>query len=40
MSILVHGYEILSFEMNAKILSATLEYIQVSQRFEERGKIL
>ena len=33
-NILLYGHESLSFEMNAKILSATLEYIQVSQRFE------
>ena len=32
--ILLYGHEILLFEMNAKILIATLEYIQVSKRFE------
>ena len=32
--ILLYGHESLSFEMNAKILSTTLEYIPVSQRFE------
>ena len=32
--ILLYGHESLSFEMNAKIFSATLEDIQVSQRFE------
>ena len=31
---LLYGHESLLFEMNAKIPSATLEYIQVSQRFE------
>ena len=33
-NILLYGHESLSFEMNAKILSATLEYIQVSQRLK------
>ena len=33
-NILLYGHESLSFEMNAKIFSATLEYIQVSLRFE------
>ena len=33
-NILLYGHESLSFQTNAKILSATLEYIQVSLRFE------
>ena len=31
---LLYGHESLSFQSNAKILSATLEYIQVSKLFE------
>ena len=34
MNILLYGHESLSFELNAKIISATLDYIQVSKRFE------
>ena len=30
----LYGHERLSFELNAKILSATLEYIHVSKRFQ------
>ena len=32
-NVLLSGHESLSFELNATILSATLEYIQVSKRF-------
>ena len=32
--ILLYGHESLSFELNTKILSATLDYIEVSKRFE------
>ena len=33
-NILLYGHKRLSFEFKAKILSATLDYIQVSKRFE------
>ena len=33
-NILQYGYDSLSFELNAKICSATLEYIQVSKPIE------
>ena len=33
-NILLYGHESISFEMNAKILIATLEYIQGSRRVE------
>ena len=33
-NILLYGQGNLSLELNAKILSATLDYIQVSKRFE------
>ena len=37
-NILLYGHESLSFEMNAKILSATLEYIQVSNVLNKEVK--
>ena len=33
-NIILYGHESISFELNAKILSSTLDYIQVSKRFE------
>ena len=33
-NIILYGHERLSFELNTKILSATLDYIKVSKSFE------
>ena len=34
----LYNHESLSLELNAMVLSTTLDYIQISNRFEYRGK--